>query len=73
MNEQNLHFAAQLADRAVVLEKGQVRYAGRMEELAADEALQREYQSERLSPIGRLCLFPMYGTDAHSALTGPAP
>jgi branched-chain amino acid transport system ATP-binding protein len=45
LSEQNLHFASQLADRAVVLEKGQIRYAGRMEDLAADETLQREYLS----------------------------
>ena len=45
LSEQNLHFAAQLADRAVVLEKGQVRYAGSMNKLAANESLQREYLS----------------------------
>jgi branched-chain amino acid transport system ATP-binding protein len=45
LSEQNLHFASQLADSAVVLEKGQIRYAGRMEELAADETVQREYLS----------------------------
>lgn len=45
LSEQNLHFAALLSDRAVVLEKGQVRYAGGMEELAANETLQREYLS----------------------------
>jgi branched-chain amino acid transport system ATP-binding protein len=45
LSEQNLHFASQLADRAVVLEKGQIRYAGRMAELAADETVQREYLS----------------------------
>jgi branched-chain amino acid transport system ATP-binding protein len=45
LSEQNLHFASYLADRAVVLEKGQIRYAGRMRELAADETVQREYLS----------------------------
>lgn len=45
VSEQNLHFAAQLADRAVVLEKGQVRYTGTMEDLSSDEAVMREYLS----------------------------
>jgi branched-chain amino acid transport system ATP-binding protein len=45
LSEQNLYFAAHLSDRAVVLEKGQVRYAGSMQELAADQTVQREYLS----------------------------
>jgi branched-chain amino acid transport system ATP-binding protein len=43
--EQNLHFAELVADRAVVLEKGQVRYAGTMQELMGDETVQRTYLS----------------------------
>ena len=43
--EQNLHFAELVADRAVVLEKGQVRYAGTMHELMGDETVQRTYLS----------------------------
>ena len=41
--EQNLHFARRLADRAVILEKGQVRYAGAMEALMADAAVRKTY------------------------------
>jgi branched-chain amino acid transport system ATP-binding protein len=43
--EQNLHFAELVADRAVVLEKGQVHYAGTMQELMGDETVQRTYLS----------------------------
>ena len=43
--EQNLHFAALVSDRAYVIEKGQVRYSGTMAELAANEAVKREYLS----------------------------
>ena len=43
--EQNLHFAALVSDRAYVIEKGQIRYSGTMRELAADEAVKREYLS----------------------------
>ncbi len=45
LSEQNLHFAALVADRVLVLEKGQVRYTGTMQELAADEAARRAYLS----------------------------
>jgi branched-chain amino acid transport system ATP-binding protein len=45
LSEQNLHFAQLVADRAVVLEKGQVRYAGSMQALKADESVQRTYLS----------------------------
>ena len=45
LSEQNLHFAELVADRAVVLEKGQVRYAGTMQELMGDETVQRTYLS----------------------------
>lgn len=45
LSEQNLYFASHLADRAVVLERGQIRYAGSMADLAADQAVQREYLS----------------------------
>ena len=41
--EQNLHFAALVSDRAYVIEKGQIRYRGTMQELAANEAVKREY------------------------------
>ena len=41
--EQNLHFAARVADRAVVLEGGTVAWAGTMAGLQADEAVRRAY------------------------------
>lgn len=41
--EQNLNFAALVADRAMVLEKGEIRWQGAMDVLMADEALQRRY------------------------------
>jgi branched-chain amino acid transport system ATP-binding protein len=43
--EQNLHFAALVADRAYVIEKGRIRYSGTMAELAADEAVRAAYLS----------------------------
>lgn len=43
LSEQNLPFAQLVADRAYLLEKGQVRYQGRMSELLENEAVQREY------------------------------
>ncbi|HEX7438262.1 MAG TPA: ABC transporter ATP-binding protein [Caldimonas sp.] len=45
LSEQNLHFARLVADRAVVLEKGQVRYADSMQALLEDESVQRSYLS----------------------------
>src|SRR6185437_3592008 len=42
LSEQNLHFAM-LSDRAVILEKGRVRYVGPMAELAHKEDVQRTY------------------------------
>ncbi|WP_342451188.1 ATP-binding cassette domain-containing protein [Piscinibacter koreensis] len=41
LSEQNFAFARGVADRAVVLEKGQVRYSGSMAELDADAAAQQ--------------------------------
>jgi len=43
LSEQNLKFAARLADRAYIIEKGQVRFDGSMAALMADEALRRKY------------------------------
>ncbi len=43
LSEQNVHFAALVGDRAIVLEKGHVRYGGSMAELAADEEVRRTY------------------------------
>jgi branched-chain amino acid transport system ATP-binding protein len=42
LSEQNLHFAM-LSDRAIVLEKGHVRYAGPMAELARQAGIQLAY------------------------------
>jgi branched-chain amino acid transport system ATP-binding protein len=42
LSEQNLHFAALVADRAVVLERGQVRWAGSMAALSGSAETQRE-------------------------------
>jgi branched-chain amino acid transport system ATP-binding protein len=45
VSEQNLHFARYVADRATIIEKGRIRYAGRMDELARNEDVQRDYLS----------------------------
>lgn len=43
LSEQNLHFARLVADRAYVLEKGEVRYQGSMEALAHNETVRQRY------------------------------
>jgi branched-chain amino acid transport system ATP-binding protein len=43
LSEQNLFFAAQVADHAYVLEKGQVRHRSTMAALLADEATRQAY------------------------------
>ncbi|HYS14610.1 MAG TPA: ABC transporter ATP-binding protein [Burkholderiaceae bacterium] len=43
LSEQNVPFAAAVCDRVYVLEKGQVRFAGTMAELHADEVVRRQY------------------------------
>lgn len=43
--EQNLHFAGMVADRAYIIEKGQLRYSGTMDELDADAAAREQYLS----------------------------
>lgn len=45
LSEQNMHFAELVSDRAYVLEKGQIRYAGSMAELAAADDVRRAYLS----------------------------
>ena len=45
LSEQNMHFAELVSDRAYVLEKGQIRFSGSMEELAANEEVRRAYLS----------------------------
>jgi len=43
LSEQNLKFAARLADRAYIIEKGLIRFAGSMSALLADHTLRRAY------------------------------
>ncbi|GAB4180920.1 MAG: ABC transporter ATP-binding protein [Thalassobaculales bacterium] len=43
LSEQNLPFAAHVADRAVIIEKGRVCYRGSMAQLMADEEIRRAY------------------------------
>jgi branched-chain amino acid transport system ATP-binding protein len=43
LSEQNLRFARTVADRALIIEKGRIRYGGTMEELAANEAVRATY------------------------------
>ena len=45
LSEQNMHFAELVSDRAYVLEKGQIRYAGSMRELAGNDDVRRAYLS----------------------------
>jgi len=43
LSEQNVGFARIVSDRAYMLEKGQIRWAGTMAELAANDEIQRSY------------------------------
>ncbi|MGB3291040.1 MAG: ABC transporter ATP-binding protein [Burkholderiaceae bacterium] len=43
LSEQNIHFATLVSDRAYVLEKGVIRYAGGMAELAANDEVRSAY------------------------------
>jgi branched-chain amino acid transport system ATP-binding protein len=45
LSEQNLHFARLVSDRAVVLEKGEVKFTGAMQALMSDETLLRTHLS----------------------------
>ena len=45
LSEQNLHFAQLVADRAYIIETGQIRYSGTMQELAANDAVREQYLS----------------------------
>ena len=45
LSEQNIHFAELVCDRAYVLEKGQLQWAGRMADLARDTQVQRRLLS----------------------------
>ena len=43
LSEQNLHFAAEVSDRAYIIEKGRIRFAGTMAELAANADVRAQY------------------------------
>ena len=43
LSEQNLKFAARLADRAYIIEKGEIRWEGAMGRLLEDEGVRRAY------------------------------
>ena len=43
LSEQNVHFARMVCDRAYVLEKGQLQWQGTMNDLDADQDVQRAY------------------------------
>lgn len=43
LSEQNLHFAELVSDRAYVLEKGQLRFQGSMDELARNQDVRKAY------------------------------
>jgi branched-chain amino acid transport system ATP-binding protein len=43
LSEQNLHFAELVSDRAYVLEKGQLRFEGSIEALAASQDVRKAY------------------------------
>lgn len=45
LSEQNLHFARTVADRALIIEKGRIRFAGTMAELMANEGVRAQYLS----------------------------
>ena len=45
LSEQNLHFAGLVADRAYIIETGQIRFGGTMAELAANDAVREQYLS----------------------------
>jgi branched-chain amino acid transport system ATP-binding protein len=45
LSEQNLRFARRLADRAYVIERGEIKFEGTLAELEADEALRRRHLS----------------------------
>ncbi len=45
VSEQNLHFARLVADRALIIEKGQIRFDGTMADLEADEQTRNAYLS----------------------------
>ncbi len=45
LSEQNIHFAKLVSDRAYVLEKGEIRYSGTIQDLAGNTEIQKAYLS----------------------------
>jgi branched-chain amino acid transport system ATP-binding protein len=45
LSEQNLHFAQGVSDRATIIEKGRIRWAGTIPELLAASAVREQYLS----------------------------
>jgi ABC-type multidrug transport system ATPase subunit len=45
LSEQNLHFARAVADRALIIEKGRIRFSGTMAALMAEDAVRAQYLS----------------------------
>jgi branched-chain amino acid transport system ATP-binding protein len=45
LSEQNLHFCQSVADRAYIIEKGQIRFGGTMAELSDNASLREQYLS----------------------------
>ncbi len=43
LSEQNLHFAGLVADRAIIIEKGRIRYQGAMRDALEDETIRAAY------------------------------
>lgn len=43
LSEQNLRFANELADRAYIIEKGEIRYEGTLADLAAEPEVRERY------------------------------
>jgi branched-chain amino acid transport system ATP-binding protein len=43
LSEQNLHFAREVSDRAYIIEKGEIRFAGTMAELEANADVRAQY------------------------------
>ncbi len=43
LSEQNLRFAGMVSDRAYIIEKGRIRWQGRMDDLQADETAKHQY------------------------------
>ncbi len=43
LSEQNLHFSRLVADRALVMEKGEIRFDGTMAALMADESIRQRH------------------------------